>query len=56
MTYPEEGLEEMWVCEGEGEEGEEGAEAALQDRRPDVLYGLERLLVPRSCSIKKVAA
>ncbi len=45
MTDPEEGLEEVRVGEGERDEGEEGAEAALQDRRPDVLNGLVRLLV-----------
>ncbi len=50
MTDPEEGLEEVRVGEGEGDEGEEGAEAALQDRRPDVLDGLVRLLVPRACT------
>jgi hypothetical protein len=50
VTDPEEGLEEVRVGEGEGDEGEEGAEAALQDRRPDVLDGLVRLLVPRACT------
>jgi hypothetical protein len=45
VTDPEEGLEEVRVGEGERDEGEEGAEAALQDRRPDVLNGLVRLLV-----------
>ncbi len=48
VTDPEEGLEEVWVGEGEGYEGEECAEAALQDRRPDVLDGLVSLLVPRA--------
>ncbi len=50
VTDPEEGLEEVRVGEGEGYEGEEGAEAALQDRRTDVLNGLVRLLVPRACT------
>jgi hypothetical protein len=53
VTDPEEGLEEVRVGEGEGDEGEEGAEAALQDRRPDVLDGLVRLLVPRAWTKNK---
>ncbi len=52
MTDPEEGLEEVRVGEGERDEGEEGAEAALQDRWTDVLDGLVRLLVSGACNKK----
>ncbi len=45
LAHLEECLEEVRVCEGQGEEGEECAEAALQHCGPDVLNSLEGLLV-----------
>jgi hypothetical protein len=48
VAYLEEGLEEMGICEGEGQQGQECAEPTLQHCRTNVLNRLIRLLVPVS--------
>ena len=56
FCYLEEDLEDGRVGVGEQDDGEEGAHAAVQHRRPDVRHRRLRPLVAAPCKDKKIVS